>query len=136
VREVAQRALVPACSPFVEHRAFWFSPVLNAAVALPGLLVDRGALPDAGAGPLAPLLLPHPRSVWVAALIAMLLAGACAAWWTGRSRMAPGPRLAWCLACLVLGIPALLALAILAPRPAQARRATPVEAPTGVVPAI
>jgi hypothetical protein len=136
VREVAQRALVPAYSPFVEHRAFWFSPVLNAAVALPGMLVDRGALPDAGAGPLASLLLPHPRSVWAAALIAMLLAGACAAWWTGRSRMAPGPRLAWCLACLVLGIPALLALAILAPRPAQARRATPVEAPTGVVQAI
>jgi hypothetical protein len=121
VREVAQRPIGHAFPALFEHRAWWGSPVLYTIVALPSLLVDDGALPDAGIGTLAHLMQPHPPIVCIAALVAMLLAGAGAAWWTGRSRMAPRARLAWCLACLVLGIPALLTLAILAPLPARPR---------------
>jgi hypothetical protein len=122
VREVARRDIAHTYPELYEHRLWWGSPVLHALASLPPLLVDNGALPDDRTGTLAPLLQPRPPMVWRAAIVALLLAGAGAAWWTGRARMAPGPRLAWCLACLVLGIPALLTQAILSPLPARTSR--------------
>jgi ABC-type amino acid transport system permease subunit len=50
------------------------------------------------------------------ALVAALLAGAGAAWWTRRAGLGRTARIAWCLACLLLGVPALLSLMILQPR--------------------
>ncbi|WP_332848798.1 hypothetical protein [Massilia sp. S19_KUP03_FR1] len=126
VREVARRDMPHDYVALFEHRAWWASPVLHAIVSLPDLLIDHGNLPDDRAGALAPLILPRPASAWIAAIVAMLLAGAGAAWWTRRAGIAPGARLAWCLACLALGMPALLVLAILAPLPARARRFLPV----------
>jgi hypothetical protein len=123
VREVARRDIAHTYPALFEHRLWWGSPVLHALASLPPLLIDNGALANDHAGALAPLLQPRPPIVWSAAIVALLLAGAGAAWWTGRSRMASGPRLAWCLACLVLGIPALLTLAILSPLPARTSRA-------------
>jgi hypothetical protein len=38
------------------------------------------------------------------------------AWWTQRARLGSCARLAWCLACLLLGVPALLSLMVLQPR--------------------
>jgi hypothetical protein len=116
VREVGRRALAHDYPTLFEHRGWWLSPVLHAAVLLPELLLDHGEIPDDRAGQLAPLQLPRPPMVWVAAVAGMLLAGAGAAWHTRRLNMAPGARLAWCLAGLVLGMPALLTLLVLAPR--------------------
>jgi hypothetical protein len=114
-RELGRRELVPDFPPLYQHRAWWLSPLLHAVVALPDLLIDTGVTSDDQAARLAPLLQPRPASAWTAAITAMLLAGAGAAWWLRRTRMAPQARLAWCLACLLLGLPALLALTVMAP---------------------
>jgi hypothetical protein len=42
--------------------------------------------------------------------------GAGAAWWTRRAGLGSTARVAWCAACLLLGVPALLSLMILQPR--------------------
>jgi hypothetical protein len=43
--------------------------------------------------------------------------------------MAPAARLAWCLACLLLGCPALLSLMVLQPRASCEKVAASAEAP-------
>lgn len=133
--EVAQRTLAHDFPPLFEHKDWWLSPALQALVNLPDMLLDEGVVPDAGAGRFAPLLRPRPVQAWAAALALALLAGAGAAWWTRRARMTPRARVAWCLACLLLGVPALLSLMVLRPRarsvPARALTAAPVPAPAG-----
>jgi hypothetical protein len=124
VQEVARRGLAHDFPPLFEHRAWWASPALHALVSLPDLLIDNGTVPDYGANRFAPLLQPRPAIVWTAALAAALLAGAGAAWWTRRTHLGHAARGAWCVACLLLGVPALLALMILQPR----ARAFPVTA--------
>jgi hypothetical protein len=116
VQEVGRRALAHDFPPLFEHRAWWVSPALHALVSLPDLLVDNGTVPDYGVSRFAPLLQPRPAIVWTAALVAALLAGAGAAWWTRRAELGRTARIAWCLACLLLGAPALLSLLILQPR--------------------
>jgi hypothetical protein len=116
LEEVARRELTHDFPPLFEHRAWWISPVLHALVHAPDLLIDDGTIPDDGAGRLAPLLGERPAAVWIAALAATLLAGLGAAWWTRRARLGPVAAAAWCLACLLLGVPALLSLVILQPR--------------------
>ena len=116
VQEVGRRALGHDFPPLFEHRAWWVSPALDALVMLPDLLIDDGTVPDYGAGRFAPMLQPRPAVVWIAALAAALLAGAGAAWWTRRTSVGRTARTAWCLACLLLGVPALLSLMILQPR--------------------
>jgi hypothetical protein len=115
-REVARRDLGQDYGALFAHRAWWVSPALDALVSLPDLLVDDGTVPDYGVGRFAPLLQARPAIVSSAALVAALLAGAGAAWWTRRAGLGRSARLAWCLACLLLGIPALLSLMILQPR--------------------
>jgi hypothetical protein len=44
--------------------------------------------------------------------------------------MAPAARLAWCLACLLLGCPALLSLMVLQPRAEREEGAVPAGAPS------
>jgi hypothetical protein len=116
VQEVGRRARGHDFPPLFEHRAWWASPALNALVLLPDLLIDDGTVPDYGVGRFAPLLQARPAVVWAAALAAALLAGAGAAWWTRRTSLGLRSRAAWCLACLLLGVPALLSLMILQPR--------------------
>ena len=100
------------------------------------MLVDEGVVPDYGASRFAPLLRPRPAEAWAAAIALALLSAAGAAWWTRGTRMAPRARLAWCLACLLLGVPALLSLSVLRPRtraagaPVRGVRAVP--APAGM----
>lgn len=115
MREVGRREVAHDFPTLFEHRDWWLSPVLNAAVLLPELVFDHGDIPDDHAGLLAPLLQRRPAAIWITAIVATLLAGLGAAWWTRRTAMQSGARLAWCLACLVLGIPALLTLVVLAP---------------------
>jgi hypothetical protein len=116
VQEVGRRALAHDFPPLFEHRAWWVSPALDALVMLPDLLIDDGTVPDYGLERFAPLLQPRPAVAWTAALAAALLAGAGAAWWTRRTSVGSTARAAWCLACVLLGVPALLSLMILQPR--------------------
>lgn len=119
-RAVSRRTTAHDTPVLTEHRAWWISPVLDTLVALPALLVDTGAIPDHQAGRqnnvFSALVQERPAVVWEAALAAMLLSGAGASWWVRRTPMPLRARLAWCISCLVLGVPALLALMVAAPR--------------------
>jgi len=112
-RTVAQRALTHDFPLLFEHKDWWFSPLLHAIVSLPRLAYDTGRVPDA-APPALPLT--RPLAVWLAALAGSLLAGAGAVWWL-RACAVPRPlRRFWFASCLLLGLPALCALAVLRPR--------------------
>jgi hypothetical protein len=117
VQEVGRRELAHDFPALFEHRSWWVSPALHALVSLPDLLVDNGTVPDYGVNRFAPLLWTRPAVVWAAALAATLVAGIGAAWWTRRTHLGRPARIAWCVACLLLGVPALLSLMILQPRP-------------------
>jgi hypothetical protein len=119
--EVAQRTLAHDFPLLFEHRHWWPSPALHALVNLPDILIDEGVVPDYGAGRFEPLLRPRPLEAWATAIVLALLSGAGAAWWTRGARMGTRARLAWCLACLLLGVPALLSLMVLRPRVRDAR---------------
>jgi hypothetical protein len=116
VQEVGRRELAHDFPALFEHRAWWVSPALHALVSLPDLLVDNGTVPDYGASRFAPLLWPRPTIVWTAALTAALLAGIGAARWTRQTHLGRTARIVWCVACVLLGVPALLSLMILQPR--------------------
>jgi hypothetical protein len=115
-QEVGRRELGHDFPALFEHRAWWVSPALHALVSLPDLLVDNGTVPDYGVDRFAPLTWARPAIVWAAALAAALLAGLGAAWWTRHTHLGRTARIAWCVACLLLGVPALLSLTILQPR--------------------
>lgn len=124
VEQVARSELTHDFPLLFEHKDWWVSPALHALVTLPALLIDNGTPPDHGASRFEPLLRARPAGVWAAAMAAALLSAAIAAWWLRRVRLTARARAAWCSACLVLGIPALLSLMVLQPRaPAQVRTA-------------
>lgn len=129
VQEVARRELTHDFPLLFEQKAWWVSPALYALLALPDVLIDNGTVPDDGASRFAPLLRARPAQAWLAAIAATLLSAALAIWWTRRSSMSPRARLAWRLACLTLGAPALLSLMVLQPRehrtPSYASAASP-----------
>lgn len=126
VREVGRRELQHTLPTLFEHVDWWVSPAMSALVALPDRLIDDGGVhgPDGGA---LPLLGPRPAVVWCAAGAGLLLALAGGLWWTrawaGAARLDTRVRAAWCLACLVFGLPALLSLMVLRPRPRMVRSA-------------
>jgi hypothetical protein len=122
VQQVARRELTHDFPLLFEHKDWWVSPALYALVSLPDALIDNGTIADDGASRFAQLTRPRPRAVWSAALTACLLSVACAAWWMRRVRATPRTRLAWCVACLVLGVPGLLSLMVLRPREHAALR--------------
>jgi hypothetical protein len=116
VTELSRRELAHDFPALFEHKDWWVSPVLHAVVSLPEILIDKGVVPDDGASRFAPLLLPRPASVWAAMIALALVSSIVGAWWTKRARLGTQARLAWCLACLLLGVPALLSLMVLQPR--------------------
>jgi hypothetical protein len=116
VTEVGRRELAHDFPVLFEHRDWWVSPVLYAVVSLPEMLIEKGIVPDHGASRFAPLLLPRPAPVWTAMIALALVSCLLAAWWTHRAMLGPRARLAWCLACLLAGLPALLSLMVLQPR--------------------
>jgi hypothetical protein len=119
VTELGRRELAHDFPILFEHKDWWVSPVLHAVVALPEILIEKGVVPDYGASRFAPLLLPRPGQVWAAMIVLALASMLGAVWWTGRVRLRPRARLAWCLACLLLGVPGLLSLMVLQPRAAR-----------------
>jgi hypothetical protein len=132
VQEVGRRDIGHDFAPLFEHRAWWLSPALHALVALPDLLIEDGTVPDYGADRFAPLAQARPAIVWTAMIAAALLAGAGAAWWTRRTDLGRTARAAWCVACLLLGVPALLSLPILQPRTRAAADAATANQPAVV----
>jgi hypothetical protein len=131
VQQVARRELSHDFPLLFEHKDWWASPALYTLVSMPDALIDNGSIADDGASRLAQLLRPRPAEAWTAALAACLLSAAGAAWWTRRLHAAPRTRLAWCLTCLVLGVPGLLSLMVLRPREYAALRPTSAVAAHG-----
>jgi hypothetical protein len=129
VVEVGRRQMAHDFPVLFEHKDWWLSPVLQALVNLPDMLIEKGVVPDDGAGRFAPLMLARPPQAWAAMILLALASGAGAVWWTRRAKMAPAARLAWCLACLLLGCPALLSLMVLQPRASREKVAASAEAP-------
>lgn len=132
VREVGRRELTHDFPMLFEHKDWWVSPALYTLVELPDLLVDNGTVPDDGASRFSALLRPRPAGVWIAAITAALLSAAGALWWTRRANMAPGVRLVWFFACLLLGLPALLSLTVLKPRERQRTSCSTLVSPAPV----
>jgi hypothetical protein len=130
VTELGRRQLLHDFPALFEHKDWWLSPLLHAVVQLPDMLIEKGVVPDDGASRFAPLMLARPAPAWTAMIVLALASGAGAAWWTRRAKMAPAARLAWCLACLLLGCPALLSLMVLQPRAEREEGAVPAGAPS------
>jgi hypothetical protein len=129
VTTLGRRELAHDFPALFEHKDWWVSPVLHAVVSLPEILIEKGVVPDYGASRFAPLLLPRPAPVWMAAIALALASVLGAAWWTSRAQVKPRARLAWCLACLLLGVPGLLSLMVLQPRAAHLAALRPEAAP-------
>jgi hypothetical protein len=129
VAELGRRELAHDFPVLFEHKDWWVSPVLHAAVNLPELLIEEGVVPDHGASRFEPLLRARPAQAWAAAIALALASCMGAAWWTRRARMAPRARAAWCPACLLLGCPALLSLMVLRPRAEAEPAVQPADAP-------
>jgi hypothetical protein len=128
VKELNRRELAHDFPVLFEHKDWWLSPVLHAVVALPEIMIDKGVVPDHGANRFAPLLQPRPASVWTAMIVLALISLLGAAWWTDRARLGTRARLAWCVASLLLGVPALLSLMVLQPRAEREDVAAPAAA--------
>lgn len=137
VESIVVRGLLHDFPLLFEHRAWWLSPPVHAVMSLPERLLDKGMIADApsvsrtSAAPAAPA---RPGAVIAAALVAALLSALLAAW---RLRgIAPGRRLAWTAAALVLGPPCVAALWILvppAPRGSKAARPANSTAPSSTI---
>lgn len=120
---VARRALAHDFSPLFEHKEFWLSPLLQAIVALPDLLLDKGFILDKGLTAYSnPLQRTRPAPVLAAALICTLLA-ACAAWlWLRPVAISARRKAIWIAASLLVGLPAIPSLMLLQPRPPRPLR--------------
>jgi hypothetical protein len=117
---VGRRALAHEFPLLFEHKDWWISPALHALLAVPNLLLDKGIVLDRGLQRYSnQLQRPRPMPVVLAAaLMAMLSAGAAAAWLHG-ARISRRRQAGWTAACLLLGVPALLSLMLLQPRTAR-----------------
>lgn len=104
--EVARRPLVHDFPTLFEHKDWWISPALHAVDGLPARLLTTPAI-----FPPLPLDLPRPAAAWIAALAAALFSGAAGWCWLRRTGTSPRRRMGWIAACLILGLPALIALA-------------------------
>ncbi|MDL2353945.1 MAG: hypothetical protein QFF03_01675, partial [Pseudomonadota bacterium] len=126
---VARRALAHDFPPLYEQRAWWLSPLLHAAVALPDLLLDQGVVPDQGraADPLA-MQWPRPWQALAAALLCAWLSAGAAWLWLRPVRIGTRRKAAWIAAALLLGPPTIPCLVLLQARPPRLAGA-PMPAP-------
>ena len=113
---IARRALTHEFPALFEHRYWLASPLLNAVLALPDALLDKGLVPDAGQRVPHAWQATQPPLVIVSALAACVMA-ALGAWIWGVRR--PG----WLLVCLLVGLPALFSLVVIRPRAGRANPA-------------
>lgn len=109
VTDVARRELGTGYGPLFTWQTWWLSPAIKTSLeALRPVL----SAPQAEAMVAPP---PRPRLVDGVALGLLLLSLAAGAWRVRRTALSPRARLAWCLACALVGLPALMALWRLAP---------------------
>lgn len=116
--QVAERPLAHDYPLLFEHRAWWLSPPLQALLALPDALIDRGETL-----PFDAVRIPRPPAVWAAALLISLLSALGAWWWLRAARIPPRTRAIWIAACFAIGIPSLLCLLVMQERLSPAVRA-------------
>jgi hypothetical protein len=109
VTDVARRELATGYGPLFTWQTWWMSPAISS-----GLGALRPVLAPAQAGHLVSPP-PRPGGVHALALGLMLLSLLLGAWRVRRTALSPRARVAWCLACAAVGLPALMALWRLAP---------------------
>ena len=106
--EVARRPLAHDFPTLFEHKDWWISPVLHAVDSLPARLLTTPSI-----FPPLPLDMPRPALAWCAALAGALLSALAGWWWLRNSDAGARRRAGWIAACLLLGPPAFLALAVM-----------------------
>ncbi|MET0856061.1 MAG: hypothetical protein ABWY27_04885 [Telluria sp.] len=115
---VARRPLAHDFALLFEHKDWWPSPLLHAAVALPNLLLDKGVVLDQGLSAYSnPLQRPRPLPVVAAAILSALLSAGAAWLWLRRVEAGRGRKATWIVTALLLGAPAIPCLMLLLPRP-------------------
>jgi hypothetical protein len=128
---IEQRALAHEYPQLYEHFAWWVSPLLDVVTSVPKMVLDKGVVPDLGdPHHTAALRYPRPPQVVLAAVLLALLSALAAHRWLQPVRLPARARAAWLAACLVLGLPALLSLMVLQPRPARAKVPAAAQAAT------
>ncbi|KFN46144.1 hypothetical protein [Arenimonas metalli] len=125
VTDVARRELATGYGPLFTWQTWWLSPAISSTL--------QGLRPMLAAPQAEALVAPPPRPALVIglALGLLLLSLALGAWRVRRTALSPRARLAWCVACAVVGLPALMALWRLAP--AREDLALPVRGVAGQV---
>jgi hypothetical protein len=119
---IEQRALAHEYPQLYEHFAWWVSPLLDVVTSIPKMMLDKGVVPDLGdPHHTAALRYPRPPQVVLAAVLLALLSALAAHRWLQPVRLPARGKAAWLAACLVLGLPPLLSLMALQPRPARAK---------------
>lgn len=111
---VAQRR-IDADYPAMTRSDWWLSPPLDVLTTLPEASLDKGLT-----WPMPVKLLPHARSLYVAALGMLLLSLVLAWWWLRGTRASRSRTVVWLISCVLLGLPALLSLFVLEPREPRA----------------
>ena len=130
-REVARRPLAHDFPPLFEHKDWWLSPLLHAAVALPDVLLDKGIVLDQGLASYSnPLQRPRPWQAVAAALACALLSAGAAWLWLRPVSVSARRKAAWIAAALLLGPPVIPCLMLLQARPPRlAAKPLPAAAP-------
>ena len=118
---IATRAIGHDYPLLFEHARWWLSPVLHALLTLPQQVFDDGHVPDLQGSDA--LHRARPAAAWIAALLASLLSVVGAIYWRRHDgRVMRG----WLPACALLGLPCLLLMLALHPRPVAPRVRQPV----------
>jgi hypothetical protein len=110
VTPVADRALSYGYGPVYIYGSWYTSPILFAVQKRATALFAGYRSQDDVEAP------PVPAAAWAIAGALALAALVLAAWYSGKTALAPRARLAWIVAAGLLGLPALLALWLLYPR--------------------
>lgn len=114
---ISRRVLTHDYPALFEHVDWWTSPLLHALTSLPSIVFDKGKVADLGdPWHTAELRYPRPPVVIAAALLLAVLSGLGAHRWL-RCTVLPGRgKAAWIVACMLVGLPALVSLMALQPR--------------------
>jgi hypothetical protein len=111
---VGQRALVHPYPTLYEHRAWITSPLLFAVQAATDFSLSQSVIPDRDNSVWAHLqLLDRPAQASLAAILLTVLSGIAGWHWLRQSTLTTRQKAGWVLACLVFGLPALLAMLVL-----------------------
>lgn len=121
---ISQRVLTHDYPALYEHVEWWSSPLLCAATSLRNIAYDKGLVPDQGdTWRTAELRKPRPPVAIAAALLLAVLSGLGAHRWLRATTLPARGKVAWIVACVLIGLPALFSLVALQPRPVRQKQA-------------